>query len=257
MFQFDCHAHVYESIAAVSKARYIPKSPAPLKQWQKNLKNHKLKGGVIVQVSFLGADNSQLCNALEKLDKKRFAGVAVVPLDVSDAELDMLVNDGIRGLRWNLVKGAEVPILTSPMAKSFFKKLRIRNLHLEIHLEGPRLASLLPTIADQGINIVVDHFGLPSEPMPKDDPMITALSTLQDRKNVFFKFSAHYRTPFSLLPHGQEIMSLLPDGHVVWGSDWPHTQYEAQQSYEDNYQTATLWSDESEHSAMQTLYGIK
>ena len=30
MIQFDCHAHVYETVTAVKGARYVPAAPAPL-----------------------------------------------------------------------------------------------------------------------------------------------------------------------------------------------------------------------------------
>ncbi|MEM9046595.1 MAG: amidohydrolase family protein, partial [Pseudomonadota bacterium] len=159
MIQFDCHAHVYERVSAIPGARYSPTSPAPLSSWIKNLERHDLKGGVIVQVSFLGTDNSELCAALAKLDKARFAGVAVVTLGVDDRELDRLVTLGVRGIRWNMVRGTQVPDIEAPVVQDFFDKLRRKKLHLEVHLEGPRLAKHLDVLTDQGVNIIVDHFG--------------------------------------------------------------------------------------------------
>ena len=225
MYHFDCHAHVFEANKAVPNARYVPDVPANLLTWLENLERHKLKGGVLVQVSFLGTDNSQLCAALEKVDRKYFAGVAVVPLDVEGAELDRLVRSGIAGVRWNLVRGANIPDINATATQSFFDNLRARDLHLEIHLEGPRLAPVLPHLTDQGIKLVVDHFGLPSEPQPKSDPMVRAVGALQDRSNLFFKFSAPYRTSFDLRFHAGTLLAHVGEDHVVWGSDWPHTQH--------------------------------
>lgn len=84
MIHYDCHAHVYEHIAAVTGARYTPTVPAPLAHWRQHLQTHGLRGGVIVQVSFLGTDNTQLCAALAQLDSAHFAGVAVVSPSVDD-----------------------------------------------------------------------------------------------------------------------------------------------------------------------------
>ena len=257
MIEFDCHAHVYETVTPVDGARYVPGSPAPLADWLALQAAQGLRGGVIVQVSFLGADNSQMCTALSQLDSSRFAGVGVVPIDVDDAELDRLVRSGMRGVRWNLVRGAAVPDLSAEPVQRFLGKLRDRGLHLEVHLEGPRLAPLLFALTDQGINLVIDHFGLPSEPQPQNDPMIQAVRGLSDRSTLFFKFAAHYRVPFDVQPHAQELMTLLDDNHVVWGSDWPHTQHETCASYDSVHALSTHWAKMSDHEAVKRLYGLK
>ena len=111
MINFDCHAHVFDKISVISGARYIPKRPAPLDIWLQHQATHGLQGGVVVQPSFLGTDNSELCAVLAKLDLRIFAGVAVVPMDISVEDLNELVGKGIRGVRWNLVRGAELPHL--------------------------------------------------------------------------------------------------------------------------------------------------
>lgn len=256
MIAFDCHAHVYEDTSAMPGARYCPKAPAPASDWLKNQEEHGLRGGVIVQVSFLGSDNSQLTSALAKLDRKRFCGVGVVPMGVDDDTLDSLVEAGIRGVRWNLVRGADTPDLATPLAQKFIEKLRKRNLHLEVHLEGPRLAQLLGPLSSQGIAIVVDHFGLPSEPSPRSDPMINAVFGLSDLSNLFFKFSGDYRSAFDLTPHAQALLAKLPPDHVVWGSDWPHTQHEDKTTYNATYRSIEKWRLQADETAARALYGI-
>jgi predicted TIM-barrel fold metal-dependent hydrolase len=257
MIRFDCHAHVYETLAAVDGARYVPARPAPLRDWLTQLEHRGISGGVIVQVSFLGADNSQLCAALSQLDPARFAGVGVLPLDAGDAAFDRLAACGIRGIRWNLVRGAEIPDLGAPATRAFLHRLRARGMHLEMHLEGPRLAPLLPALTDLGIDVVIDHFGLPSDPTPKDDPMLRAVRQLQDRQALFFKFSAHYRVPFDVAPHARDLLEMLDADHVVWGSDWPHTQHETRTDYARVWAHAPHLGALSDHRAAQRLYGIE
>ncbi|MEM7176120.1 MAG: amidohydrolase family protein [Pseudomonadota bacterium] len=256
MIHFDCHAHVYERISAIPGARYSPASPAPLSSWIENLESHDLKGGIIVQVSFLGTDNSELCAALAKLDRARFAGVAVVALDVDDLALGRLVASGIRGVRWNLVGGDSVPNIKSPIVQDFFAKLRQKKLHLEVHLEGPRLARHLAELTDQGVNVVIDHYGLPSDPHPRSDPMLNAVALLPYRENLFFKFSAHYRSKFDLTPHSMRLLDLLDDHHIVWGSDWPHTQHENSVNYNNTFIDAAQRADISDIEVARHLYGI-
>jgi predicted TIM-barrel fold metal-dependent hydrolase len=257
MIQFDCHAHVYETVTAVADARYVPSAPAPLTAWLDLQSQYGLKGGVIVQVSFLGTDNSQLCAALSTLNPRRFAGVAVVPIDVSDTELDRLASLGIRGVRWNLVRNNQIPDLNAKEVQDLFTKLRARNLHLEIHLEGMRLAPVLPQLVDQGIRIVVDHFGLPSDPNPMLDPMIAATAGLSDATSLYFKFSGHYRTPFDVMGHAQEIRSKIGDHHIVWGSDWPHTQHEKETSFGAVQALCHAWGLRADGAAVSDLYDIR
>ena len=256
MIQFDCHAHVYETVTAVKGARYVPAAPAPLADWLAHQAAHGLKGGVIVQVSFLGTDNSELCAALAGLDRQRFAGVGVVPLDVSEAALDALVAAGVRGLRWNLVRGVTLPDLAAPATRRFLDLLRARGLHLDIHLEGPRLAGWLPALTDQGVDVVIDHFGLPGEPDAGRDPLIGAVAGLADRSALFFKFSAGYRVPFDIRPHATELLSLIGLDRVVWGSDWPHTQHESRTSYASTREAAHHWGPLADQAAARHLYGI-
>jgi predicted TIM-barrel fold metal-dependent hydrolase len=256
MIDFDCHAHVYETDSAVAGARYTPASSAPLQSWLNLQDQHGLKGGVIVQVSFLGTDNSELCSALAKLDPNRFAGVAVVPVDITDAGLDHLVAAGVRGIRWNLVRGNMIPDVETSEVQALLAKLRQRGLHLEIHLEGPRLAPILPHLVDQGVRIVVDHFGLPSDPDPKQDPIIRATASLTDVSMLYFKFSGHYRTAFDVTGHAQDIRSKISDDHIVWGSDWPHTQHEKETGFGAVSALRDTWGINSDCTAASELYDI-
>lgn len=256
MINFDCHAHIYEHITAIPNARYLPSAPAPLSNWRCHLDHNGLKGGVIVQVSFLGTDNFELCAALAKLERRRFAGVAVVALDVSDAELDRLAKAGVRGIRWNLVQGAKIPDLSAPSVREFLGRLRRNNLHLEIHLEGRRLAPILPQITDQGVRVVVDHFGLPCDPNPDRDPLVSAVAGLSDVSALYFKFSAPYRTAFDLHAHARELLTRIPRANVVWGSDWPHTQHEQNAELASLFDLRRGWGVQSDHKAAEALYGV-
>ncbi|WP_425101892.1 amidohydrolase family protein [Tropicibacter sp. S64] len=256
MIRFDCHAHVYKTVTAVPGARYVPEQPAHLREWLGHQAAHGLAGGVIVQVSFLGTDNSQLCRALAALDRERFAGVAVVPLDVDAAALDGLVAAGVRGVRWNMVRGGVVPDLRAPVTRAFVDRLRTRGMHLEVHLEGPRLAPLLPALTDLGLPLVVDHFGLPSEADPACDPLVRAVQALDDPGALYMKFSAHYRLPFDVTPHAEKLLERVSPSHIVWGSDWPHTQNEDRTGYADTYARIADWGALDDGIATSILYGI-
>ncbi len=256
MFTFDCHAHVYETTDAIEGARYRPAHPAPLTNWQSHLLNNGLVGGVIVQVSFLGYDNSQLLSALQKLDRRRFAGVAVTPVTASEEELDALFAAGIRGIRWNMVRGAEIPDLQDRAVRTFLSRLTDRNMHLELHLESPRLAPLLSEVLKTGPDIVIDHFGLPSDPDPSQDPWINAVRKQRDLSKLFVKFSGHYRSPFDVTAHANALLELIGPDHIVWGSDWPHTQFEDVADFDSVSEIRNKWEMSCGTLSVTHLYGL-
>lgn len=256
MIRFDCHVHVYEEVSATRGARYVPAGPAPLGHWRAGLARHGLAGGVIVQVSFLGVDNSQLLAALSRLDRRCFAGVAVVPEEIDAAGLDALVAAGIRGIRWNLVRGAPLPDLESPAVALLLQRLCERGLHLEIQLEGPRLAAIVGPLLSRGVTVVVDHFGLPEAADPAREPWLASLSRMADLSRLFVKFSAPYRAPVDVAPHAAALLDLLPPDHVVWGSDWPHTQHEAITDYDRAAAARAAYGLGDDTAAVKALYGL-
>lgn len=258
MILYDCHAHVYEQITPVTGARYVPNAPAPLAHWINHLDEHGLKGGVIVQVSFLGFNNSELCNALQQLDRNHFAGVAVVPLSVTNEELDRLSSIGVRGFRWNLVRGAQLPDLQNPEVGSFLERIYARGMHLELHLESPHLANFITPLLSLGGTVVVDHLGLPADADPAKDPWLQSIRKNNiDLSALYVKLSGAYRTPFDTHPHAMALMeALLPD-RIIWGSDWPHTQHEMEVNFHSIANDRFHLPVSSDLKAVQSLYGLK
>lgn len=259
--RFDCHAHVYERIHAAGQPRYLPKALAPREVWRKHLQTHGLEGGVIVQTSFFGHDISELLNALRALGARKFRGVASVPMDAGGEQLQALKAEGICGIRWNLVRGAARPDLTLQPVQDFLKRLNRVGLHLEIHLEGALLGPYLRGLAHHVDHIVVDHFGLPSAPLPSDEPWIAALRDLASSSDIWVKFSAPYRNPVDIQPYAEAILEIIGMERVVWGSDWPWTQHENKHDYIDTIEWGKAWfscadSTEIDKASIQ-LYGFE
>lgn len=254
MFRFDCHAHVYERVVPAGSVRYVPDCPAPLTQWRTKIAGHGLKGGVIVQVSFLGTDNSQLLAALVQLDGRSFAGIAVTGLDVPDAELERLYQGGVRGLRWNLVDDTPLPDLESETVRRLAGRMRDFGMHVEIQLESQRLAGWLEPLSRLGVPVVIDHVGLPVSPDAEHEPWIGALADIADRSPFFVKLSAPYRGVADPRGHIAKLYRLLGDGRFVWGSDWPHTRHEDRAVYDG---LLALADDFDDAAAAKVLYGIE
>ena len=235
----------------------LQKKPALLSQWLNHLDIHRLKGGVLVQVSFLGNDNSQLCAALESLDENYFAGVAVVSLNASDEEFERLSSVGVKGFRWNLVTGADITDLKDPLVRSFLERIYARDMHIEIHLESPRLAGIINPLLSFGGKVVIDHLGLPTEQDPAEEPWLQAIKKSKELSGLYVKLSGSYRTSFDTHQHAQAIVSQLQPNRVIWGSDWPHTQHEGKVNYYSIANSRLKLPISSDSTAVQTLYGLK
>lgn len=254
MIGFDAHVHVYDQVAAVGRVRYLPDRPAPLADWLDLLAAHGLKGGVIVQVSFLGTDNRMMLDALERLDRSHFAGVAVVDTDAGAGELSGLRAAGVRGLRWNLVAGAPVPDPADPEVRHFLGRMRDAGLHLEIQLESSRLAPVLAPLARAAGGLVIDHLGLPEAADPAAEPWFRALAALPSDHGVHVKASAPYRSRVAVDGHVAWLAQRLGPDRILWGSDWPHTRHEARAAYRGLLDRLPPILDDA--AAAARLYGL-
>lgn len=233
----DTHAHVFERGLPLANARrYAPGYDAPLSAYLAQLDAHGLSNGVLIQPSFLGTDNSYLLAALKQAPQ-RLRGVAVIDPTAPETLLTQMNTEGIVGIRLNLI-GAPDPQLKSPVWQAALAHLRALNWHVELHVEARRLPALLQPLLEAQLNVVVDHFGRPNPELGVDDPGFGALLAAGRTRRVWVKISGAYRNGTNGRGEtiAQAAMPRLKDAlgldRLVWGSDWPHTQFESQISYD-------------------------
>lgn len=230
----DSHAHIFTlDQPLVGDRRYTPPTPATQEQYLHALASHGFARGVLVQPSFLGTNNAFMVAALQR-HPERFRGVAVVDSDVPEATLDDLVAAGVVGIRLNLI-GRELPELRSPQWQRFLVAIAARNLHVEVHCRAHELSSIASPILERGLQLVVDHFGRPDPARGVNDSGFRYLLTLAETGQVWVKLSGAYRNGDDGERHALEAVALLREAfglrRLVWGSDWPHTQFETQMHY--------------------------
>ncbi|MCE8021120.1 amidohydrolase family protein [Halomonas sp. MCCC 1A11036] len=247
---YDCHAHVYSQVDETKGSNYRPSRPAPLHEWQAHLEACELRGGVLVQPSFLGHDNRELLRILSELGEN-YRGVVQLPKEASLTEMRQLDAAGIVGVRWNLIeRRRELPDLNDPQWIDFLDRLKVLDWHLELHLEGDRLPELFPALHEHGVRLVIDHIGLPVEAEPAVDTGFRLLLEAGRYARTWVKLSAPYRSPVrDLRPHVRELLDKLGRERLVWGSDWPWTRHEDKHSYRDTFDWLTEWvrDDDDRH----------
>ncbi|CAJ0687033.1 amidohydrolase family protein [Ralstonia holmesii] len=233
----DTHAHVFERGLPLANARrYAPTYDAPLSAYLAQLDAHGVSHGVLIQPSFLGVDNSYLLAALKQAPQ-RLRGVAVIDPAAPETLLTQMNAEGIVGIRLNLI-GAADPQLKSPVWQAALARLHALGWHVELHVEARRLPTLLQPLLEAQVNVVVDHFGRPDPALGVDDPGFAALLAAGRSRRVWVKISGAYRNGANGRGEAiaQAAMPRLKDAlgldRLVWGSDWPHTQFESQINYD-------------------------
>jgi predicted TIM-barrel fold metal-dependent hydrolase len=237
----DAHAHVFtQALAFAGERRYTPQYDATLQDWRALLDAQGVSHGVLVQPSFLGSDNSYLLEAL-MLAPERLRGVAVVDPDVSHAQLQRMARLGVVGIRLNLV-GKSLPDLGSAEWRPLLEQVAALGWHVELHRQIEDIPALVAALKPYGVKIVVDHFGRPRAAFGVTHPTFKALLALGGG-DVWVKISGVYRlggTDRENLAFAQAAIPLLIEhfgtDRLMWGSDWPHTQFEDQVSYASQFE---------------------
>ncbi|WP_439369064.1 amidohydrolase family protein [Bradyrhizobium sp. DASA03120] len=233
----DTHAHVFHrGLKLAPGRRYAPDYDAPLALYLEQLDRSGMSNGVLVQPSFLGTDNSYLVDCLKQANG-RLRAIAVVDPAVSAEELRALDRAGVVGIRLNLV-GQPLPDLAAGEWKALLGQVKAMGWQVEIQRNAADLAVLAPQLLDHGLTIVLDHYTLPDPKLGVADPGFQSVLKLGATKNVWVKISAPYRNGAAGEEFAKQAYPLLRNAYgldrLLWGSDWPHTQFEATQTYAKN-----------------------
>ncbi|TQK11330.1 putative TIM-barrel fold metal-dependent hydrolase [Herbaspirillum sp. SJZ107] len=247
MAAIDTHAHIFQrGLKLANVRRYAPDHDALLADYIGMLDRQGIARGVLVQPSFLGTDNSYLLAGL-KLLPGRLRGIAVVGPDATPAALGAMQAAGIAGIRLNLVGNAAVPDFADGRWRALLRQVADLGWQVEVHREAGRLPAVLQPLLDAGVKVVVDHFGRPDPALGVDDPGFRFLLDAASTRRVWIKLSGAYRNGAG--GRGQQIaldaIPLLRHAfgmeRLLWGSDWPHTQFENQADYGSARQALDTW----------------
>ncbi|KTT03825.1 amidohydrolase family protein, partial [Pantoea stewartii] len=117
-------------------------------------------------------------------------------------------------------------------------EIRTLDWQVEFERNASDLATLAPKLLDQGVKVVFDHFALPDPKLGIDDPGFQSVLKLGTTRNVWVKISAPYRNGAAGEAFAKQAYPLLRNAYgvdrLLWGSDWPHTQFESTQNYAKN-----------------------
>ena len=252
----DSHFHIFKAAQSVAGARYTPSYASSFKDWQSLAAAAGVTHGVLVQTSFMGADNRLLLAQLA-LHPHTLRGVAVVAPDTTMDALSALHAQGVRGIRLNLA-GRSHDMAGWANASGLWDALFELGWHVELHTDAGYLADVLAALP-LAIPLVVDHFAKPTEVSSRDGTVVALrqrshLGGKNDKKtgrssgtgSVHIKLSAPYRLkPVKQAEQAKALTQLwlaeLGPETLLWGSDWPCTNHEAQADYPELHNSLENW----------------
>jgi len=115
-------------------------------------------------------------------------------------------------------------------AVAFGKHLAGVGWHLQVHMDGDRIAELAPALRRSPVPVMIDHIGRIDASRGLDQPAFRALLALMQDRNVWIKVSGTDRAtrqgpPYAdAVPFARKIVAEFGD-RVVWGTDWPHPNH--------------------------------
>lgn len=226
----DTHVHIFESQFPLFEGRgYNP----PNSTLEDLIHLHTTLGVdrvVFTQPSVYGVDNSAILKGMNVLNEKvanKARGVCAIKMDASEASLQELHDQGIRGVRLNLDNKGGMPLELTEISK-LEDKIKGFGWHLEYLFPGKDIVELEPVLSNASVPVSIGHFAYqPATAGINADGFKTLLRLVKDG-NTWIKISGANRVsetdlpPYDdVLPMARALVEANPD-NVMWGTDWPH-----------------------------------
>lgn len=223
----DCHFHIFGPFDRypLSEGRRYTPHEALVPDYLKLADTLGLQRMVVVQASIYGTDNAVTLDAIAQFGLHRARGVAVIDNAAEPATLRRMHDEGIRGVRFNMVSGNGTP---ESQLQELAERIAPLGWHIQIYAEGSKLHDIAPLLAKLPVDVVIDHCGGVSAALGINHPQFQALLRLLESGRAWVKLSS-YRistagAPWDdAAPNVRALAAAAPE-RCVWGTDWPHSQ---------------------------------
>ena len=220
----DCHVHVYEDNWPLAPSATFKPPHAPASAYRALQQALGLARVVVVQPTGYGFDNGCTLAAIEQLGAGA-RGVAVVPADVAQAELERLHEAGMRGVRFMMLSGG---LLGWDGLEAMAARTAPLGWHINLQLDGRELPQHEAMLARLRGRCVIDHIGKFLGPVTLEGEAVQALCRLLDSGRFWVKLAAPYESSRSgppgyadVAPLARLLASRFPE-RCLWASNWPH-----------------------------------
>lgn len=229
----DSHVHVFGPRDRFPYAPHLQATPleAPKETLFALHQRMGITRCVVVQSVVHGLDNRVVEDAIAA-GGGRYLGIALVPVDVPDAELQRLAAAGFRGVRFNfmrhLVGAADIEAVLA-----LTPRLAAVGMHLQVHCESVLLHTVGEALLRSAVPVVIDHMGRVDATLGEGHADFQALLRLLEAPHMHVKVSGIDRVDAgagagSGYPQGVRLARRLVERfpqRCVWGLDWPHPNH--------------------------------
>ena len=226
----DCHVHVFGDRGRYpfsADRTYTPES-ATAEELEELLAALHLDRVIVVQASVYGTDNTCTLDAIRQLGA-RARGVAVIDENTTDAALDRMAKQGIRGVRLNLSQvGITDPAAALKAFQAAASRANARGWHVQFNTSLSIIDAIAPQLLASPVPVVFDHFGGARGSAGVDQPGFAALVNLVRSGKAYVKISGaadqvSTNSPGypDALPLARTLVAANPQ-RILWGSSWPH-----------------------------------
>jgi D-galactarolactone isomerase len=263
----DCHMHASDG------ARFPPPQPgrmqpngtiADYRLLQKRIGTSRT---IIVTPTAYLTDNRVTLDAVAQLAPQA-RGVAVIHPGITDAELKILHEGGIRGIRFTQNDPATATT-SIDMIEPLAGRVNELGWHVQIHMRPDQIADAADLWPRLPARIVFDHMGR-LQGSGTGHPAFAVIRGLIDKGRTWVKISGAYiesrigpPTYADATGVAQAFVKAAPE-RMLWGSDWPHPSLDIAQKPDDAVLLDLLaeWApdDATRHRILvenpQALYGF-
>lgn len=254
----DCHAHVFtQDLPLVGDAWNRPAYDYTPHDYLATLDRHGVHFGVLSGLSISGTYNEYTI-AAAKLSP-RLRATAIVAPDTDPYVLRKMRDDGVVGIRFQLVRRATLPDFTDEAHQLLLRRVRDLDWHVHVAIEGERTAPVLAAIEASGVKLVLDHFAHPEPDKGVACPGFQAAIQAAQRGRTWIKLAAGFRLagPDSwrapdldraeaiAQAAATELLARVGPERLLWGSDAPFVGYEREMTYGRTLAQLRSWAPDS------------
>ena len=182
---------------------------------------------VIVQTALHGFDNAVVIDAMQARPGS-YLGVALCSAKTSSQELELMYQQGFRGVRFNFMAHLKNSDSMEDIL-DLSKRLKPLGMHLQVHFSSDLVHELGPQLIQSAAPVMIDHMGRVDAAKGVNHADFQALLELLDHPNMHVKVSGIDRiAKDSDYTQGIELAKVLVDRFTekcVWGTDWPHPNH--------------------------------
>ncbi|MEO7940316.1 MAG: amidohydrolase family protein [Burkholderiaceae bacterium] len=221
----DSHVHIFrKEMPLVPDPRHAPTYEFTAQDLEATLLAHGVRQCVIAAASPWGDCNDYVIASLRS--RPHWRGTVILDPSTDRYTLERMAADGIVGVRLAFISMKDLPDLDSWDYRKFLYRLADMNWHVHLHLDGPRIAQVLPQLERSGVTVVIDHIGRPDVATGVEGEGFKAVARSVEKGRTWVKLSGAYRLGPQATDHARTLVRQVGIERMVWASDCPFVGHE-------------------------------